>query len=295
MQLGAMRHVSLSVLLLAALAATDGARAHWSFDGQVGLGYDDNLGNARSGSDMLGDHALSGALTATQTHYLESGDSFSWGGRLAAERWSHYRGLDNMALGGTLSYRRKLALGPYAPWWRLAWSTAALSYRQDQRNAWLHQADFTAGKRFSERCNAALSLHLEKRDADSQPREAPGISGDAYSQLARAIGLSAEYAINGQWQLSLGGLVRRGDVLSTSTRYREVFLAAKAIADDPALGENRYAYRLNGTSYLVNAGLAWTLSADTHLAVGLQRALTHGEGHNNYAKNAFSLSWMGSF
>ena len=284
-----------ALLLLASLATSDPARAHWTFDTEAGVAYDNNLGNAQSGIDMLSDHALYAALAASQTRYLEDGGAFSWGGRLAGERWNRYRGLDNLALGGTLAYRRKLDLGPYAPWWRAAWSSSALGYRDDARSGWLHQADLGVGKRFDEHWNLALNLRLEKRDAKTQPQEAPGISGDVYSQMSRAMGLSAEYAASRDVVLNLGGLARRGDVVSTSHRYREVFLVSKAIADDSALGEDRYAYRLNATTYLLNAGVALVLSPDSHLSFNLQRALTHGDGNNNYAKKIASLAWTGNF
>ena len=283
------------LLLLASLATSELARAHWTFDAEAGVAYDNNLGNALPGIDMLSDQALNAALAATQTRYFDDGGSFSWGGRLAAERWARYHGLDNLALGGTLAYRKKLELGPYAPWWRASWTSNALAYRDDARSGWLHQAQFGAGKRFSERWNLALNLRLEKRDAEAQPREVPGISGDAYSQMSRAIGLSAEYAASRDLVLNLGGLVRRGDVVSTSHRYREVFLVSKAIAEDSSLGEDRYAYRLNATTYLFSAGVALVLSPDSHLSLSLQRALTHGDGNNNYAKNLASLAWTGSF
>lgn len=284
-----------TLMLLASLATADAARAHWTIDAEAGIAYDNNVGNAGPRDDRLGERLTTAALAATQTRYLDEGAGLSWGGRLAAESHARYSGLDNLALGGSLAYRKKLDLGPYAPWWRASWTSSALAYGDHARNGWLHQAELAAGKRFDPRWNLAANLCLERRSARSQASELPGMSGDVYSQLSRSLGLNAEYAASRGLVLSLGGQLRHGDVVSTSHRYRQIFLVTKAIADDDALGPERYAYRLGGTSYLLNASLALALSPAMHLTLGLQRALTHGDGNNNYGRNLLSVAWNGNF
>ena len=276
------------------LIATHPAQAHWSFDTELGMKYDNNLGNARAG-DSVSDHALIALVAATQSSYRDDGSSFSWGGRIAAEDYARYAGLDNLALGASIGYRKKLGLGPLAPWWRASWSSSALSYREHARNGRLHQADVGVGKRFSERSNLGITLRIEQRTAANRDELVPGLSGDAFSQLSKCILMNTEYAPARDMVLSLGGELRRGDIVSTSHRYRQVFLFSKAIAEDKALGTDVYAYRLTGNTLNLNVALAWFLSPDSHVNIALQRIITHGDGNNNYTKNRAALSWVGNF
>jgi len=276
------------------LVSANQAAAHWSFDGAASVSYDNNLGNARA-ENSVGDRALSASIAATQSEYREDGASISWGGRLAGERFAEYGGLDNLALAANVAYRRKMDLGAFAPWWRVSWSSSALSYRDHARNGWLHQAELAAGRRLDERYNLGLSFRVEKRTAAGSPDQAPGLSADAFSQLSKSLGVNAEYAPDRDVVLSLGGELRHGDVVSTSPRYRQVFLYSKAIAADPALGSDVYAYRLTGNTLSVKLGMALFLSPDSCVHIGVQRILTHGEGSNDYAKNKVAVSWLGNF
>jgi hypothetical protein len=252
------------------------------------------LGNARS-VDQVSDRALSASVAATQSVYIEDGGSFSWGGRMTGESYSRYTKLNNLALGANISYRKKLGLGPLAPWWRTAWSASALNYRDHGRNGWLHQAEFGAGRRLNEQLNLGINFFFEKRTASSREEEVPGLSGDAFSQLSKNVGVNAEYAPRRNLVLNLGAQLRHGDIVSTSHRYRQVFLHSKAIAEDNALGAGMYAYRLTGNTLSLNLCMALFLSPDSHFNFALRRMLTHADGDNNYAKNNLALSWVGSF
>ena len=285
----------LSTCCLAlALFGVSPAEAHWSFDAELGLSHDDNLGNARS-VDAQSDRAVVATIAATRTLYLDDGDSLAWGGRLGAENYARFAGLNNAALGVNAAYRKKLGIGALAPWWRASWTSSALSYGEDARNGWLHQADIAAGQRLDERVNVGLAFRLEQRRAVTQDSEVPGLSGDAFSQASRSLSLSADYAASRDWMLTLGGNLRRGDIVSTSHRYRQVFLYSKAIADDTALGADMYAYRLTGSTLAINAGVAVALSSDAQLNCNVQRWLTHADGGNNYARNVLAMSWITNF
>ncbi|MBI3524730.1 MAG: hypothetical protein HY066_09405 [Betaproteobacteria bacterium] len=276
------------------LSAAYPAKADWSYGAALGIQYDSNLGNARA-SDSVSDHALTASVAATQSDYLEDDSSISWGGRLAVEDYARYTGLGNLALGANIAYRKKLGLGPRAPWWRASWSSSAFNYREHARNGWLHQADIGAGKRFSARINIGATFRIEQRTAANQGQQASGLSGDAFSQSSKSMLVNAEYALARNAVLSLGGELRHGDIVSTSHRYRQAYLFSKAVAEDKALGEDVYAYRLSGNTFDLNAGVAWFLSPDSQVNVGLHRAITHADGNNNYTRNRVTVNWVGNF
>ena len=280
--------------LAIAVLAVHPAHAQWTLDTELDVVHDNNLGNARS-DDSVGDRALLASFSAIQSTYLDGGGSFSWGGRLTGENHSSFSGLNNLALAATLAYRQKMALGPYAPWWRTMWSSAALSYRDRDRNGWLHVADASVGKRFGERWNLGMNLCVEQRTAADRGALVPGFSGDAYSQFSKNFGMNAEYTIDRERVLVLGAQLRNGDVVASSHRYRQLFLASKAIAVDNALGADVFAYRLTGNTLTLNAAMSVLLSEEAHINLSLQRMITRASGDNNYAKNRVSISWLGNF
>ncbi len=277
------------------LGAASQAHAQWAWGFTANAARDDNVGNAPAGIDKLSDSLFTLEGTATESSYDDAGGVLTWGGRLAGESHARYSGLNNVALGGTLAYRKKLALGAYAPWWRIAWSSSALRYQYDVRDGWQHQAEFGFGKRVSERLSLDLALRYEKRTARDEGALAPGFSGDAYSAVGRTLCLNAEYAAAADVSLNLGASVRHGDVISTTHQYFQVFQASSAIADDDALGPDRFAYKLPGTTRGLSLGANWALSHTAHIGLAFQRTMTVGQGGNNYARNIASLFWVGDF
>ena len=288
------RYGSIATLFLAAAAASNAAQAQWAFEAQAGLRQDSNLDNAR-GDDIVADHALTAAGSAAQTTFFDSGDSLSWGGRAATESYARFSGLNNLTLGGFAAFRHKLGLGAYAPWLRAAWSLSRLSYANNVRDGWLHQADFGAGKRLDARWNLSANYRVEWRMARTQAQAEPGVSGDAFSGHAQTLLLGAEYAVSREMLLSAGGFARRGDVVSVGSDDDRVLAASKAAANDGVFGANRYAYRLPGTSGGMEFRLALALGPRSRLDFGMQRQVTHAAGGNNYAKSVESLTWVGSF
>ena len=94
----------LPVFCLMAVAATSPVCAQWSFDADLGMSHDDNLGNARAG-DTVSDRTLVASVAATQARYLDDGASVSWGGHLDHENHAHFPGLNKVAVGVSLAYR----------------------------------------------------------------------------------------------------------------------------------------------------------------------------------------------
>lgn len=280
---------------IAAWALANQAAAQWSLEAQAGLRQDSNLGNARFADDTFSDQALVTAVAASEAVFFGRDDSLSWGGRAATETYVRYAGLNNLSLGAFAAFRHKLALGAYAPWLGAAWSSSRLSYVNKVRDGWLHQADFAAGRRFTERWSASATLRLERRTAATQPQAEPGVPGDAFSGHAHALTLGAEYAASANALLSLSGFARRGDVVSVSGDDDRVLAVAKAAAHDGVFGASRYVYRLNGTTHGLGIGLGIALGPRSRLDIGLQHQVTHADGDNTYAKRIAALAWVGSF
>lgn len=271
------------------------ALAEWAGNSEVEIRHDSNINNAQSGNDIAGDSVLGAGISATNFFPLEAGGSLSLSGELKGEAFNSYTGLNNLSLGAALALRKKLALGPYAPWVGLSLSSAHLNYDNNIRNGWRHQVAIRGGKRVFERWNIHAGYLVERRTANALPQDIPGVSSDVFSQVSRAATLSAEYAWSDSLLLAFGSLLRHGDVVASTRRGRKIYSASKAMADDPVFGPDFYAYRMTGTTYGLNADMNIAVTSHSLLYASLVRQLTHAEGDNNYAKTVAMLSWRYNF
>lgn len=271
------------------------ALAEWAGNSEVEIRHDSNINNAQSGNDIAGDSVLGAGISATNFFPLEAGGSLSLSGELKGEAFNSYTGLNNLSLGAALTFRKKLALGPYAPWVGLSLSSAHLNYDNNIRNGWRHQVAIRGGKRVFERWNIHAEYLVERRTANALPQDIPGVSSDVFSQASRAATLSAEYTWSDSLLLAFGSLLRHGDVVASTRRGRKIYSASKAMADDPVFGPDFYAYRMTGTTYGLNADMNIAVTSHSLLHASLVRQLTHAEGDNNYAKTVAMLSWRYNF
>ena len=300
----------------ALLCLSPAAWAEWDGNTDVGLGYDSNINNAKSGNDIAGDSLLSAYYSMTGFFPQENGNSLSIVGEARGEAFNRYTGLNNISLGAALFLRKKWALGAYAPWSGLSLSSARLDYANNIRSGWRNQIALRGGKRLLERWDVRAEYMLERRTADALPSVQAGISGDVFSQTSRAMTLDAEYTWSDSLFLTFGSLLRHGDVVASSREatntisspyypYYPYYPAgtptitnlpsSRAIAADPVFGPNFYAYRMTGTTYGLNADMNFALTPSSLLRISVSRLLTHAQGDNNYARNLGILSWDYSF
>lgn len=267
----------------------------------VGIRHDGNINNAQSSSDIAGVAALSADVSATGFFPLENGNSVSITGEAKGEAYNHYTGLNNVSLGAALGFRKKWALGPYAPWTGLSLSSAHLNYANNIRNGWRHQAAIRGGKRIFERWDVRAEYMVERRTANTLPPDQPGISGDVFSQTSRALTLNAAYIWSDSMFFTFGSLLRHGDVVASTRESTNIYVpnpivyASKAIAMDPVFGPNFYAYRLNGTTRGLNIDMNFAVASSSLLRVSVSRQVTHTEGDNNYSKSVQMVSWNYNF
>ncbi|MBI5891003.1 MAG: hypothetical protein HZB47_10025 [Nitrosomonadales bacterium] len=261
----------------------------------VGVRHDGNVNNAQLNHDIAGDSALLAGISATGFFPLEHGSSLSVTGETRVESYDRYTGLNNLSLGAALAFRKKWALGPYAPWTGLSLSSAHLNYSNNIRNGWRHQVAIRGGERILERWNVRAEYLYERRTAKTQQPDQPGISGDIFSYNSRAVTLNAEYAWDESIFLTCGVLLRRGGVVATTSETANMIASSEAIADDPVFGEHFYAYRMYGTTRGLDVGLNVAVSRNSLLRASISRLLTHTAGDNDYAKTVQTVSWNYSY
>jgi hypothetical protein len=277
--------------LIALGAMPYAARSDWTLGAAADLRHDNNVGNAQSASDIVADAAVDARLSIFQLFPLDDGYSVTAGGDLSGEAFRKLTGLNHGSLDATFALKKKWGLGAFAPWARAGVSAGRSSYDDSYRNAWDYRAALASGRRVDERWNLWAEYAFERRAASPRPEEAPGVSGDAYSQDSHNVAVNLEYSLNENTFLALGLLGRHGDVVSTTRGSAQIYEASRALAEDPAFGPEAYAYKLTGTTYGFRLGISYSPTPHSLLGCGFERLETHADGGNHYTKSIPEITW----
>jgi hypothetical protein len=278
-----------SLIVLGALPYA--ARSDWTLGAEAGVRHDNNVGNAQSSSDIVGDSTINARLSIFQLFPMGESYSVTVGGELNGEAFRKLTGLNNGSFDGTLALKKKWGLGAFAPWARAGVSVGRSSYDDSYRNAWHYRATLASGRRVDERWNLWAEYAFDRRAASPRGEEVPGLSGDAFSQDSHNLAANVEYSLNDRTSLALGLLARHGDVVSTTGGSAKIYYASRALADDPAFGPDAYAYKLTGTTYGYRVGIDYAPTPHSLLGCGFERLDTHADGGNRYTKSVPEITW----
>jgi hypothetical protein len=272
-------------------AASHTAHSDWTVATAAAVSHDDNVSNARSYHDEFSDSSASGNASVLQLTPIGESYSLAAGGELSGQIYDHLTGLRNESIDGLLSLKRKWGLGAFAPWARAGISVGRSNYEDGYRDATIYRASLELGKRVDERWNLAMKYAFERSAATARESQFYGLSSDAFSQTGRSFAANAEYSLSERFSISLGSLLRHGDVVSTTQTAASIYLYSKAVALDPTFGPSAYAYRLNGTTYGARLGAEYSLTTHSLIGCGFQRLETHTQGGNSYTDSLPELTW----
>jgi hypothetical protein len=276
--------------LLIFCAASDTARSDWTVATAAALNHDDNVGNARGYSEVS-DSSVSGDASVLQLVPIGESYSLAAGGELSGQVYDHLTGLRNASIDGLLSLKKKWGLGAFAPWARAGISVGRSDYEDGYRDTTIYRASLELGKRVDERWNLAMKYAFQRSAATPGESQIYGVSSNAFSQTGRSFTANAEYSLSERFSISLGSLLRHGDVVSTTQFAGYNYLYPKAVAPDPTFGPGAYAYRLNGTTYGARLGAEYSLTTHSLIGCGFQRMETHAQGGDSYSDSMPELTW----
>jgi hypothetical protein len=285
---------SLSALLVFC-AAIHTARSDWNLAASAAVNHDNNVGNAENAASVIADSHADAYVSLLQQIPLGAGFNVTAGGDLSGQLYDHLSGLNNASVDALFSLKKKWGLGAFAAWSRVAASVGRADYADRYRDATLYSVSLEAGKRLDERWNVWARYAFERRRAAPADSDIYGVSSDVFSQRGRTFKVGAQYALSERMSLSMGALLRHGDVISTTQPGADIFANAKAVAPDPTFGPDAYAYRLMGTTFGARLGLDYSLTAHSLIGFGFQRLDTHARGGGSYDNSMPGLIWNYQF
>jgi hypothetical protein len=259
---------------------------------EAGLSYDSNLPRAQSRSDIAADAALDLNLSGGRSISLDERSSITLTADLRAAEFRRFHGMNNVALDGTASLRRKFGLGAFAPWASVSASLGREKYGENIRDGRRSIVALQIGRRMTESLDFSGGGNLERYDADRVVQVVPGLSGDVFSIKGRNLFARADYALNERWLGYAGINLRRGDVVASTRRDPEIFEYSSAVTPDPAFGADYVAYRLSGDTWSALAGASWAVNPHASLNIGVTRAITYATGGIDYSNTRFNATFI---
>jgi hypothetical protein len=286
-------HLALGGVLASTWSAA--ARAEWLFDVDAGARYESNLTNAQQDPDIRADAAATLLASGGYFFALTGADGLTLDVNAASETWHRFHGLNQVSVGGSVSYKHKFGVGYSVPWLSLALSGSHDDSRSAIRDSDTFGARAELGQRFSETFDASIGAVYDRRRADNDLPVVPGISGRVFDVRGKSAFVRAGYALSEQLQLGANFAVRRGDVVSTTRQNLAIFLASDAIAADPAFGDDFFAYRLRGTTRTASLSSSWALSDRSSLNLRYADDRTRAYEGLDYRGHVAELSFVYSY
>jgi hypothetical protein len=282
------------LLGVATLVLSASARAQWSSQLEAGYLHDDNFSRAQQSEDKIRESALFGRGLLTRGFALGADTDAHAGLEGRITRYSPSNGASFAAIGLLAGARRKLGLGATAPWIALDASGGYENAREDIRDAYRYSASGTLGKRFTPKLEASAGFAYDRRvQREAAEEEVPGYGAKPFSVQGRSWFARASYGLGERAALIGAAALRRGDVVSSTRRNFGIYTAANAIADDPALGPDFYAYRLSGArTTTLTGGISWAFGARSALEGTVTKDDTTVGGGLDYRAVIFALTYV---
>lgn len=246
--------IGLAISLALALSS---ARADWRADAETGTLYDSNLSNSDRSADVKDGWAWQSDLRVGNGFQLTRDLRLDLAADLHALVWTQYSGLNNLAPGGSASFRYRFGLGRLAPWAALEDHLAYNFFREDERSGYGNRVSLRGGIGITERLALEAGYTFDESDAREKIWSSRGNSG----------ALHLTFDLTSSLQLAVGYSYRYGDVVSYALPPRADAAALAGETDSVGtFGQPAYtAYRYKGKTNAVSASLGYILGKNVSL------------------------------
>jgi hypothetical protein len=270
------------------------ASSAWIFDAGTDVLYESNVGFASLPSDIKGDAAFAAAMSVGPALLLDDGHIFSLTGDVTGKLYQYLHGLDNAAVGLTGTYKKKFGLGAEAPWARAFGSIARQEYDNDVRDSWVYRLGAGTGKRF-DRWDLRADYTFERRMGDHAIATASGIPGNVFDLTSHTFAGRADFLYSETVTIWGGYALRSGDVVSTTRRNGQIFVASDAITKDRTFGSDFFAYKLDAMAHIFSAGLSVALGERSSVHVGYDYVSADARKNITYQDSILRFGFLYSY
>ena len=288
---------SVFFVALGMLVALNSAHA----DKSLGLGIeasitaDDNVTRGYGDGNVLSDLFLGVQFSKSLLYPLSTHTRATLLGFAGLNGYFEYNGLSHYYAGvqGEFQYRPSGSF--YAPTLALAVRTAIEEYQSEVRDSYRSSVWISVRKPITSKLQLFSALTYNWRDGKSVVFDTSDI----------ALRVNADFAASRRNTIYLGLEYRAGDIVSTgrpSLAY--VDIASAIVLDDAFKDSTRYAYKIDGSTWLLNLGYNFAINERQALDASWRMVnatpaddsgTSYAAARIHYTVNQFSLAYMVRF
>jgi hypothetical protein len=274
-------------LAAAALVAGSASAQNSFVDLGVTVGHESNAPRAESPADKASDSSRAARLMLTRTHMLSERSGLTVKGALDVEDRVRFTALDNSSARLEGAYRRQPVFGYSTPWYEASGSAQVIKYRDSAiRDGSIWAATLATGRNLTDRVEAAAGAGIERRRSEHE---------NLFDLAWRKAYLDLGYRLPHRGTLYARYTRIWGDQVFSVRPGTGTFGAAKAVEDDPAFGDEYYAYRLAATTNVIDAGATAQITDEDTVVLGASRFVARAQGGHEYADTLLRLTWVHRF
>ena len=246
--------------------------------GDLGVAYDDNVGNAAEDAEPRDSTVVNGGAHIDYTRALTLHTALLLRGALQGEAYEAESNLSNLRLAATARLSHRFGGGFYAPTLAGWLSAGALEFDSAMRDGFEYRAGLHVIEPLTTAIAARASVAVAERQADSAVFDT--------SQWSAALNL--DWSVLERLTVYVGYQFQDGDLVSPGSLPPKSSPIAggcgSAVACDPADAlDGLFAYRLDGSTHVATLGFNVPLSARFALDAQMRRA-DASAGENGYER-----------
>lgn len=262
---------------------------------EINVTHDDNVTRGYGDGNVLDDQFVGAALSKSLRYPISTHTRLLLLGFAGFNSYIEYTGLSHYYAGAQGEFQYRPSAGFYAPTYAFFLRLAREEYQSEARDSYRSSAGLSVRKPVTDRIQFSGALAYNWRDGKSVVFDTSDI----------ALRLNTDFAITRRDTLYLGVEYRNGDIVATgqpSTAYVDI---ATAIVADDAFGDTtRYAYKIDGSTWLLNLGynhsfgerhaldVSWRTVNATPASVD---GASYIASRIHYSVNQFTLAYLARF
>lgn len=270
-------------------------------DKPLGLGIeasvtaDDNVTRGYGDGNILSDQLLGLNLSKSFHYPVSTRTRLVLLGFAGFNGYFEYIGLSQYYAGAQGEFQYRPSGGFYAPTLAIAARYAAEEYQSEARDSYRGSVWASVRKPITNKLQLFGALNYNWRDGKSVVFDTSDI----------ALRANADFAISGRNTVYLGLEYRDGDIVSTGQPSLAFIEIASAVVPDDAFKDStRYAYKIDGSTWMLSLGYNFAISAQQALDASWRMVnatpeavsgASYAAGRIHYTVNQFSLAYMVRF
>lgn len=270
--------IGIVLLLLAAPAAAEHhVKVRWS--GDLGVGYDDNVGNASDDDDIRDSTVVAGGVNLDYTQALSLNTGLLLRGALQGEAVEAEDGLSHGRLLAMARLSHRPDGGFYMPTFAAWVSAGVLEFNSAMRDGFEFRGGLFLSEPLTTTIAARFGVAAVERSADNYVFDLSGWSAS----------VNLDWAVTPGFTLYTGYQFQDGDVVSTGTVLPKASHtpggcgAASACDPDDAL-DGQFAYRIDASTHVGTLGINLPWSQRLALDAQLRRIDSSTPGDTRYER-----------